>query len=693
MRAGMRRARRRIAVPAAILAATASATLAASAAAVTNVYAPHSSAAGPGLLSQFAVAADGSLTALAPSALGPEAQDIAITPDGRFAYVTLGAGDAGGSVAQFARGAGGRMEPAGSVPAAPGDSGPRGIVVNPQGTRVFYATEFSSALHSRPINPDGTLGAITTTPLPAIAVHQGFLAMTPAGTSLYAGGTNDSGDAVIAQLDVEVATGALTPKTPAVVAWPAGGITTPPDVARMTLTPDGNHLYAATGFASTGSAHYTVDASGALSGASLVPPFARGELVFVMAIAPDLAKLWAPSGLPMGGEVSQFSIAPAGALTPLDPAFVPYAPGTDLPTRDALPHPDGRSLYLAADANLGEWTIAPGDTLAARTAHPTGPSSAGLALAPSQAPVASFTVTPAVAGQPTAFNATASTDPDGTIARYDWDFGDGSTLPNGGPAPAHAYGAPGPRTATLTVTDADGTSTTRLWTGTQMLRSGGASATTARGFTVPAPPPPPPAPVKGKSVTIVATQGTVRVKVPGSTRYVDVGSLREIPLGSRIDARRGRVRITAEVDAKTHRTESSLFWDGIFVVLQTKGSKPILEARLAGGSFKNCTLRSTARTITRAAGGPLAEPFTFVAKKRKSKRKVRRLWGRGEGSFRTGGKRSSATVRGTWWLVEDRCDGTLTRVRQGRVDVRDFRLKKTIRLRAGRRSIYLAKAP
>jgi hypothetical protein len=603
-----------------------------------------------------------------------------------------GAGAGTGTIAQFARGAGGRMEPAGSV-ASTGYNGPRGIVVDPQGTRVFYATEFPTALHARPINPDGTLGAATTTPLPDADVHQGFVAMTPGGTSLYVGGTNDSGDAVIAQLTVDVATGTLTPKIPSVVTWPAGGITTPLDVARMTLTPDGNHLYAASGIASTGSAHYAVDASGALTGGSLVAPFARGELVFVTAIAPDLAKLWSPSGVASGGEVSQFSIGAAGVLLPLAPAFVPYAPGTELPTRDALPHPDGRSLYLAAEGFVGEWATAPGDTLVARTAHPTGPSSAGLALAPSQAPVASFTVAPAAAGRPTTFDATASTDPDGTIARYDWDFGDGTGLPNGGPAPAHVYGAAGPRIATLTVTDADGTSTARVWTGTQMLRSGGASATTARGFTVAAPPPAPPAPDKGKSVTIVATQGKVRVKVPGSTRYVDVRSLREIPLGSRIDARKGRVRITAEVDAKTHKTQSSVFWDGIFVVRQTKGSKPILEARLAGGSFKNCTLRSTARTIARAAGGPLAEPFTFVAKKRKSKRKVRRLWGRGEGSFRTGGRRSSATVRGTYWLVEDRCDGTLTRVRQGRVDVRDFRLRKTIRLRAGKRSIYLAKAP
>src|SRR3712207_6890811 len=40
-------------------------------------------------------------------------------------------------------------------------------------------------------------------------------------------------------------------------------------------------------------------------------------------------------------------------------------------------------------------------------------------------------------------------------------------------------------------------------------------------------------------------------------------------------------------------------------------------------------------------------------------RSARRLWGRDKGGrFRTHGKNSHATVRGTRWLVEDRCDGT-----------------------------------
>jgi hypothetical protein len=51
---------------------------------------------------------------------------------------------------------------------------------------------------------------------------------------------------------------------------------------------------------------------------------------------------------------------------------------------------------------------------------------------------------------------------------------------------------------------------------------------------------------------------------------------------------------------------------------------------------------------------------------------VRRLWGDGYGRFRTAGRYSAATVRGTRWLVEDRCDGTVTRVKRGQVAVEDF---------------------
>ena len=49
------------------------------------------------------------------------------------------------------------------------------------------------------------------------------------------------------------------------------------------------------------------------------------------------------------------------------------------------------------------------------------------------------------------FSGAGSSDPDGSIVAYDWDFGDGNT--GTGANPTHAYGAAGTFTVTLTVTD------------------------------------------------------------------------------------------------------------------------------------------------------------------------------------------------------------------------------------------------
>ncbi|HEX6712087.1 MAG TPA: hypothetical protein VF066_01835, partial [Thermoleophilaceae bacterium] len=68
----------------------------------------------------------------------------------------------------------------------------------------------------------------------------------------------------------------------------------------------------------------------------------------------------------------------------------------------------------------------------------------------------------------------------------------------------------------------------------------------------------------------------------------------------------------------------------------------------------------------------------------------RHLWGEGSGSFRTVGRYAAATVRGTTWLTDDRCDGTLIRVKAGAVTVRDLVKRRSFSLRAPRE--YLAKA-
>ncbi len=81
---------------------------------------------------------------------------------------------------------------------------------------------------------------------------------------------------------------------------------------------------------------------------------------------------------------------------------------------------------------------------------------------------------------------------------------------------------------------------------------------------------------------------------------------------------------------------------------------------------------------------------TTARKRRKRKHKPTSLWGNGKGSFRTRGHYGAATVTGTYWYTEDRCDGTLVRVTRGTVKVSDFVRKRTVAVHAGHS--YLARA-
>ncbi|HTO00808.1 MAG TPA: PKD domain-containing protein [Microthrixaceae bacterium] len=84
---------------------------------------------------------------------------------------------------------------------------------------------------------------------------------------------------------------------------------------------------------------------------------------------------------------------------------------------------------------------------------------------PNAAPVAAATGTPTSATTPlqVQFSSAGSTDSDGTIVEYLWDFGDGGTSTEANPI--HTYAAPGSFNITLTVTDnrhASGTATTTV---------------------------------------------------------------------------------------------------------------------------------------------------------------------------------------------------------------------------------------
>ena len=78
-------------------------------------------------------------------------------------------------------------------------------------------------------------------------------------------------------------------------------------------------------------------------------------------------------------------------------------------------------------------------------------------------------------GVPVDFDGSDSSDPDGEIVQYDWNFGDGNSLFDGGPTPSHVYTAPGDYTVYLAVTDNLNAITSALTSAS--INAGGASLT------------------------------------------------------------------------------------------------------------------------------------------------------------------------------------------------------------------------
>ena len=167
-----------------------------------------------------------------------------------------------------------------------------------------------------------------------------------------------------------------------------------------------------------------------------------------------------------------------------------------------------------------------------------------------------------------------------------------------------------------------------------------------------------PPPQLGKTANATPVSGTTLYRVPGSQTFVTLTEETQIPLGTELDTTHGRVLLTFAVGYG--KTEHAQWWQGRFLIGQRKGKKPI---------------------GTQTLSGPLLCPARSFASKAAAPK--RSLWGKGKGHFRTRGKNASGTVRGTWWLTQDSCAGTLIRVKRGVVDVFDFKKHKHVLVHAG----------
>jgi DNA-binding beta-propeller fold protein YncE len=560
-----------------------------------------------GAVLQYDVAADGRLTTKSPALLpvDGDAHSIAVHPNGQSAYVT---DHQRGQVRQYDVGAGRRLEPKDPGAVNAGER-PTGIAVSPDGRTAYVLVAGGIAVFD--IDSGGEL----TRRADGESIASGRLqdvALTPDGQNLYVTAL----DGRVLQFGIGT-NGTLVPRSPVAVEVKSGAA--PVGIA---IAPDGSSAYvAARGWAAGGARH-----------------------IFTFAVEPD-------------GRLSRGDIAHAGAR----PFGLWYLSTT----------PDGRTLFVAGgDGHL--FDLGARAALSAKApASVNLPGAVGVVVSPNQSPVASFAIADATAGTPVQFDASSAGDVDGTIVRYDWDFGDGQTAPDGGPTPTHVYAFPGTYTVTLVVTDNEGASTATVFTGGTVLGHGTPGAVSSRQIEVKAPPEaaaplqPEPVPDLGETLVAQPQSGNVRVRLRGKKRFRPLATIRELPLGSTLDTRRGRVTVSTIRDRR-NRVQKAVFYSGVFTVRQRVRERYVTELLLRG-RVGRCKPGDASASATR-----------------------RRLWGSGKGRYRSRGNNSSATVRGTVWLTEDRCDGTLTRVRSGVVTVRDFVLNETVVLEAGER--YLARA-
>jgi hypothetical protein len=165
--------------------------------------------------------------------------------------------------------------------------------------------------------------------------------------------------------------------------------------------------------------------------------------------------------------------------------------------------------------------------------------------------------------------------------------------------------------------------------------------------------------------------GSVRLKKKGASGFKRVSGSTLVPFGSTVDVTDGRAAVITAPDAtRTQRFELSL---GQAKITQSAGS---VSATMVGGDKGACRHASRSSEV--------------LSSKRRPPPRIRRIRLQSNGHhapYKVQGTNTAAISGGTDFTMEDRCDGTATRVKKGTVELSNQYSPTTPTLNPGESSV------
>jgi len=630
------------------------------------------------------------MAAGSPITVGNQPFAIAITPDGTKAYVANYNSNGPGTVTAITL----STRATATIPVG---KGPDWIAITPDGTKAYVANHFDGTVTPITIATN-TAGAPITVGSGSDVAQTDALAVTPDGSTVYAANYG-SNSVVPITVATNTAAAAIT------------GITSPLAIA---ITPDGATAY----IAEDGNPGNVVPMT--LPGHSLGTPIPVGRNPYDIQITPDQATAYVANYNNAGsGTVTPISLPAntAGAAIPVGngPAAIAITPDqAPVAAFTATPAPSGSPSSFDASAstvaygaitnyhwNFGDGTIT--DVPTPTTTH-TYVSAGTFTATLTETDTAGTSTTQVFTGHTMSRNGgagaqvvhalTVNTTPRITTQPA----GSTVTAPGqasfsvacaGSPVPAMQWQVStdtgltwnpvsGQTSATLTLVPTSPSQNANQYrvACTNVAGSATSAAATLTVTTVVntvlAPP------VLGVNFQ-AKPHGSVLVRTSPGGALVALTGAADLPVGSFIDARAGTLTLVMAMPAG--RTQSATVGDGSFAISQPRSRHGMTEIALSGGSFAACPARGGAHASSAKPHGKPVKPGHVV----------RSLWSKdNHGQFQTHGNDSVATVRGTEWVTQDRCDGTLTHVIHGIVSVRPRGSRHSITVTAGHS--YLAAA-